>query len=143
MGSPLVQHLLPLLYSLNSLCYYINYFIYYFIFIMDIILVFIIRELWFKRFLKVLHGCCWRICNCFLAFIFLQKVPCDVGLCLIQPWDSFCCKRYFIGRYYYRNYLWNHECFVEDLFLGGQWSIILGYRRLSVKSLQVLLLVFI
>ena len=85
MGSPLVQHLLPLLYSLNSLCYYINYFIYYFIFIMDIILVFIIRELWFKRFLKVLHGCCWRICNCFLAFIFLQKVPCDVGLCLIQP----------------------------------------------------------
>ena len=38
------------------------------------------------------------------------------------------------------NYLWNHECFVEDLFLGGQWSIILGYRRLSVKSLQVLLL---
>ena len=31
--------------------------------------------------------------------------------------------------------------FVEDLFLGGQWSIILGYRRLSVKSLQVLLLI--
>jgi hypothetical protein len=24
---------------------------------------------------------------------------------------------------------------MEDLFLGGQWSIILGYRRLSVKSL--------
>ena len=30
---------------------------------------------------------------------------------------------------------------MEDLFLGGQWSIILGYRRLSVKSLQVLLLI--
>ena len=25
------------------------------------------------------------------------------------------------------------ECFLEDLFLGSQWSIILGYRRLSVK----------
>jgi len=37
-----------------------------------------------------------------------------------------------------RNYPWNLECFVEDLFLGGQWSIILGYRRLSVKSLLVL-----
>ena len=24
---------------------------------------------------------------------------------------------------------------MEDLFLGSQWSIILGYRRLSVKSL--------
>jgi len=24
---------------------------------------------------------------------------------------------------------------LEDLFLGSQWSIILGYRRLSVKSL--------
>ena len=35
------------------------------------------------------------------------------------------------------NYPWNLECFVEDLFLGGQWSIILGYRRLSVKSLLV------
>ena len=28
---------------------------------------------------------------------------------------------------YTLNYLWNLECFVEDLFLGGQWSIILGY----------------
>ena len=36
-----------------------------------------------------------------------------------------------------RNYPMNLECFVEDLFLGGQWSIILGYRRLSVKSLLV------
>ena len=26
------------------------------------------------------------------------------------------------------------ECFLDDLFLGSQWSIILGYRRLSVKS---------
>ena len=26
------------------------------------------------------------------------------------------------------------ECFLEDQFLGSQWSIILGYRRLSVKS---------
>jgi len=26
---------------------------------------------------------------------------------------------------------------MEDLFLGGQWSIILGYRRLSVKSLKL------
>ena len=34
------------------------------------------------------------------------------------------------------------ECFVEDLFLGGQWSIILGYRRLSVKSLLVWSLIF-
>jgi hypothetical protein len=25
----------------------------------------------------------------------------------------------------------------DSLFLGGQWSIILGYRRLSVKSLLV------
>ena len=35
------------------------------------------------------------------------------------------------------NYLWKIECFLEDLFLGGQRSIILGYRRLSVKSLLV------
>jgi hypothetical protein len=26
------------------------------------------------------------------------------------------------------------ECFLEDEFLGSQWSIILGYRRLSVES---------
>jgi hypothetical protein len=26
---------------------------------------------------------------------------------------------------------------LEDLFLGSQWSIILGYRRLSVKSLII------
>ena len=32
------------------------------------------------------------------------------------------------------NYPWKIECFLEDLFLGGQSSIILGYRRLSVKS---------
>ena len=32
------------------------------------------------------------------------------------------------------NYPWTIECFLEDLFLGGQSSIILGYRRLSVKS---------
>ena len=31
---------------------------------------------------------------------------------------------------------WKIECFLEDLFLGSQWSIILGYRRLSVKSLK-------
>jgi len=36
-----------------------------------------------------------------------------------------------------RNYQWKIECFLEDLFLGGQSSIILGYRRLSVKSLLV------
>ena len=35
------------------------------------------------------------------------------------------------------NYPWKIECFLEDLFLGGQWSIILAYRRLSVKSLLV------
>jgi hypothetical protein len=35
------------------------------------------------------------------------------------------------------NYPWKIECFLEDLFLGGQSSIILGYRRLSVKSLLV------
>ena len=29
------------------------------------------------------------------------------------------------------------ECFLGDLFLGGQSSIILGYRRLSVKSLLI------
>ena len=28
---------------------------------------------------------------------------------------------------------WKIGCFLEDLFLGSQWSIILGYRRLSVK----------
>ena len=33
------------------------------------------------------------------------------------------------------NYQWKIECFLEDLFLGGQSSIILGYRRLSVKFL--------
>ena len=27
-----------------------------------------------------------------------------------------------------------HEWFLENMFLGSQWSIILGYRRLSVKS---------
>jgi hypothetical protein len=37
------------------------------------------------------------------------------------------------------NYPWKVECFLEDLFLGGQSSIILGYRRLSVKSLHGLL----
>ena len=36
-----------------------------------------------------------------------------------------------------RNYPWKIECFLEDLFLGGQSSIILGYRRLSVKSGKV------
>jgi hypothetical protein len=41
------------------------------------------------------------------------------------------------SRNLYKNFPWNLECFVEDLFLGGQWSIILGYRRLSVKSLLV------
>ncbi len=35
------------------------------------------------------------------------------------------------------NYLWKIKCFLEDLFLGGQSSIILCYRRLSVKSLLV------
>ena len=28
---------------------------------------------------------------------------------------------------------WKIECFLEDLFLGSQWSIILGYIWLSVK----------
>ena len=37
-----------------------------------------------------------------------------------------------------RNYPWKIECFLEDLFLGGQSSIILGYRRLSVKSGKVI-----
>ena len=41
-----------------------------------------------------------------------------------------------------RNYPWKIECFLEDLFLGGQSSIILGYRRLSVKSLLVCLFFF-
>ncbi len=36
------------------------------------------------------------------------------------------------------NYQWKIECFLEDLFLGGQSSIILGYRRLSVKFLPVI-----
>ena len=31
------------------------------------------------------------------------------------------------------------EWFLEDLFLGSQWSIILGYRQLSVKSLTIAL----
>ena len=30
--------------------------------------------------------------------------------------------------------LWKIAGLMEDLFLGSQWSIILGYRRLSVKS---------
>ena len=29
--------------------------------------------------------------------------------------------------------LWKIAGLMEDLFLGSQWSIILGYRRLSVK----------
>ena len=33
--------------------------------------------------------------------------------------------------------LWKIAGLMEDLFLGSQWSIILGYRRLSVKSLTV------
>ena len=32
-------------------------------------------------------------------------------------------------------YPWTIECFLEDLFLGGQSSIILVNRRLSVKFL--------
>ena len=43
------------------------------------------------------------------------------------------CPLFLVTECYYLNL----ECFVEDLFLGGQWSIILGYRRLSVKSLLV------
>ena len=35
------------------------------------------------------------------------------------------------------NCQWKIECFLEDLFLGGQSSIILGYRRSSVNSLLV------
>ena len=35
----------------------------------------------------------------------------------------------------YTNYPWNLECFLEDLFLGGQSSITQAFRRLSVKSL--------
>ena len=35
----------------------------------------------------------------------------------------------------FMDYQWKIECFLEDLFLGGQSSIILGYRRLSVKFL--------
>ena len=31
--------------------------------------------------------------------------------------------------------LWKIAGLMEDLFLGSQWSIILGYRRLSVKFL--------
>ncbi len=34
-----------------------------------------------------------------------------------------------------KKYPYKIECFLEDLFLGSQWSIILGYRRLFVKSL--------
>ena len=40
-----------------------------------------------------------------------------------------------------KNYPWKIECFLEDLFLGGQSSIILGYRRLSVKSGPLLVVV--
>jgi len=36
------------------------------------------------------------------------------------------------------HYPWKIECFLEDLFLGGQSSIILGYRRLSLFSLFLL-----
>ena len=36
---------------------------------------------------------------------------------------------------------WKIECFLEDLFLGSQWSIILGYRRLSVKFSFLLVVV--
>jgi len=34
-----------------------------------------------------------------------------------------------------RKCLWKIAGLMEDLFLGSQWSIILGYRRLSVKFL--------
>ena len=33
--------------------------------------------------------------------------------------------------------LWKIAGLMEDLFLGSQWSIILGYRRLSVKFLLI------
>ena len=84
-----------------------------------IIIVFIQRQC-YKRFLKVLHGCCWRICNCFLAFLFLVFFS------------------YFLMLLLYLSF-WS--CRSLSHLLGGQWSIILGYRRLSVKSLQVLLFV--
>jgi hypothetical protein len=32
---------------------------------------------------------------------------------------------------------WKIEYFLEDLFLGSQWSIILRYRRLSDKSKEI------
>merc|ERR1712003_556174 len=35
----------------------------------------------------------------------------------------------------------NYGFIIKDLFLGSQWSIILGYRRLSVKFLHFRLLV--
>ena len=31
------------------------------------------------------------------------------------------------------NVLWKIECFLEDQFLSSRWSIILGYRRFSLK----------
>ena len=37
------------------------------------------------------------------------------------------------------NYPWTIECFLEDLFLGGQSSIILGYRRNERKEEEILL----
>ena len=50
----------------------------------------------------------------------------------VRPWAPF-----LSSRSNKLNCPWKIECFLEDLFLGGQSSVILGYRRLSVKSLLV------
>ena len=43
----------------------------------------------------------------------------------------------FMASAFDRKCPWKIECFLEDLFLGSQRSIILGYRRLSVKYFQL------
>ena len=46
----------------------------------------------------------------------------------------FLCFYNFVRLEVLRKCLWKIAGLMEDLFLGSQWSIILGYRRLSVKS---------
>ena len=51
----------------------------------------------------------------------------------VRLWNVIKCQRILWA---VRKCPWKIDCFLEDLFLGSQWSIILGYRRLSVKFLK-------
>ena len=74
------------------------------------------------------HGGCPTVLNIWI-FIHLSLLLCNFQY-IFWTWAPV------------RHYPWKIECFLEDLFLGGQSSIILGYRRLSLFSLFLLVFYF-